>query len=43
MLFGMILGGYTAVFVKEHVAWFAGAVIILGVGLAIRWFTAEPS
>jgi putative Mn2+ efflux pump MntP len=42
VLFGIIVGAYLSSFVKQHVWWFAGAVVVLGVGLGYRWFTAEP-
>ena len=43
VLFGMIVGAFVSTFVREHVWWFAGVVLVLGVGLGYRWFTAEPS
>ncbi len=42
VLFGIIVGAYLSSFVKQYVWWFAGAVLVLGVGLGYRWFTAEP-
>jgi putative Mn2+ efflux pump MntP len=42
VLFGIIVGAYLSSFVKQHVWWLAGAVVVLGVGLGYRWFTAEP-
>lgn len=40
VLFGMIVGAFTSLFVKEHVWWFVVAVLLLGGGFAYRWFTA---
>ena len=41
VLFGMIVGAYVSSFVRDHVWWFGGAVLILGGYLGIRWFTAR--
>jgi len=42
VLFGMIVGAYVSTFVRGYVWWFVGAVLVLGLGLGYRWFTAEP-
>lgn len=42
VLFGMIVGAYASSFVTQHVWWFGSAVVVLGLGLGFRWFTAEP-
>ncbi len=42
VLFGIIVGAYISGFVRQHVWWFVGPVVVLGVGLGIRWLTAEP-
>ena len=42
VLSGIIVGAYLSSFVKQHVWWFVAAVLVLGVGLGYRWFTAEP-
>ena len=42
VLFGMIVGAYVSTFVREHVWWFVAAVLVLGLGLGTRWFTAAP-
>ena len=41
VLFGMIVGAYVSTFVTDHVWWFVVAVLLLGMGLGYRWFTAE--
>lgn len=41
VLFGVIVGAYTSHFVREHVGWFVAAVLILGLGLGYRWFSAD--
>ena len=41
VLFGMILGAYVPLFVKGHVWWFIGSVLILGGVVGYRWFTAD--
>jgi hypothetical protein len=41
-LFGMIVGAYTATFVREYIAWFVLAVIGFGVALGFRWLTVKP-
>ena len=41
VLFGMIVGAYVSSFVRDHVWWFGGAVLILGGYLGIKWFTAR--
>ena len=40
ILFGIIVGAFIPTLVREHLWWFGGAVVVLGVGLAFRWFTA---
>jgi putative Mn2+ efflux pump MntP len=42
VLFGMIVGAYVSTFVKGYVWWFVGTVLVLGLCLGYRWFTAEP-
>ena len=42
VLFGVIVGAYLSLFVREHVLWFVAAVLILGGGVGYRWFTGEP-
>ncbi len=42
VLFGIVVGAYISLFVREHVWWFVATVLILGGGLGYRWFTAEP-
>ncbi|MCJ7630129.1 MAG: hypothetical protein MUO50_17285 [Longimicrobiales bacterium] len=42
VLFGIVVGAYISLFVREHVWWFVVSVLILGGGLGYRWFTAEP-
>jgi len=42
VLFGMIVGAYVSTFVKGHVWWFVGVVLVLGVGLGYKWLTGEP-
>ena len=42
VLFGMIVGAYVSTFVKGHVWWFVGVVLVLGIGLGYKWFTGEP-
>ena len=41
VLFGMIVGAYVSSFVRDHVWWLGGGVLILGGYLGIRWFTAR--
>jgi putative Mn2+ efflux pump MntP len=41
VLFGIVVGAYLSLFVREHVWWFVALVLILGGGLGYRWFTAE--
>jgi len=41
VLFGMILGAYLPLFVKQHVWWFFGSVLILGGVVGYRWFAAD--
>jgi len=41
VLFGMIVGAYVSSFVRQQVWWFVGAVLLLGLGVGFRWFTAE--
>ena len=41
VLFGMIVGAYIPNFVTQHVWWFVVPVLVLGLGLGYRWFTAE--
>lgn len=41
VLFGMIVGAYVSSFVRDHVWWFAGVVLVLGGYLGFKWFTAE--
>ena len=43
VLFGIVVGAYVPVFVRDHVGWFVAAVLILGGGVAFRWFSAEPT
>ena len=42
VLFGMIVGAYVSTFVKGHVWWFVGVVLVLGIRLGYKWFTGEP-
>ena len=42
VLFGMIIGAYVSSYVRGHIGWFVGAVLVLGGFLGYRWFTAEP-
>jgi len=42
VLFGIIVGAYLSLFVREHLWWFVAPVLILGGGVGYRWFTAEP-
>ena len=42
VLFGVIVGAYVSLFVREHLLWFVAAVLILGGGVGYRWFTGEP-
>ena len=42
VLFGVFLGAYFPIFVREHLWWFGSSVLVLGLGLGVRWFTAEP-
>ena len=42
VLFGMIVGAYVSTFVKGHVWWFVGVVLVLGISLGYKWFTGEP-
>ena len=41
VLFGVVVGAYLSQFVRQHVGWFIAVVLILGVGVGYRWFTAE--
>ena len=41
VLFGMIVGAYVSSFVRDHVWWFVGVVLILGGHLGFKWFTAD--
>jgi hypothetical protein len=43
VLFGIIVGAYLSVFVREHLWWFVVPVLILGGGFGYRWLTAKPS
>ena len=42
VLFGMVVGAYLSSFVRDHVWWFVGVVLVLGVYLGFKWFTAGP-
>ena len=42
VLFGVIVGAFIPVFVREHLWWFVCSVLVLGLGLGVRWFTVEP-
>ena len=42
VLFGVIVGAYIPVFVREHLGWFVIAVLIFGLSTGYRWFTAKP-
>jgi hypothetical protein len=42
VLFGVIVGAYIPVFVRENLWWFVCSVLFLGLGLGVRWFTVEP-
>lgn len=41
VLFGMIVGAYASSFVRDHVWWFAGVVLVLGGFVGYRWLTAQ--
>ena len=43
VLFGIIVGAYISGYVRQHVWWFVVPVVVLGLGLGFRWFTAKPS
>jgi uncharacterized membrane protein YoaK (UPF0700 family) len=43
VLFGVVVGAYVPTFVRDHVLWFAAAVIVLGGGFGYRWFTARTA
>lgn len=43
VLFGVIVGAFASTFVQEHLWWFVAGVVVLGLGLGFRWFTAAPS
>ena len=43
VLFGMIVGAYVSSFVRGHVWWFVGAVLVLGGFVGYKWFTAAPA
>ena len=42
VLFGMVVGAYLSSFVRDHVWWFVGVVLVLGGYLGFKWFTAGP-
>jgi len=42
VLFGIIVGAYISGFVQQRVWWFVVPVVVLGGGVAFRWFTAKP-
>lgn len=42
VLFGVIVGAFIPTFVKEYLWWFVLSVVILGLGVGYRWFTAKP-
>ncbi len=42
VLFGMIVGAYLPGFVREHLWWFLIPVLVLGLGVGYRWFSAKP-
>lgn len=42
VLFGVIVGAYIPMFVKENLLFLVSSVLILGLWVSYRWFTAEP-
>lgn len=42
VLFGVIVGAIASTFVQKHLWWFVAGVVVLGLGLGFRWFTAAP-
>lgn len=41
VLFGVIVGSYTAAFVKENLWWFVLSVLVFGFFSGYRWLTAK--
>lgn len=42
VLFGVIVGAYIPMFVKENLLFLVSSVLILGLWVSYRWFTAAP-
>lgn len=42
VLFGVIVGAYIPVLVKENLLVLVSLVVVLGFWVGYRWFTAEP-
>jgi hypothetical protein len=42
VLFGVIVGAYIPMFVRERLWRLVLSVVVLGLGVGYRWFTAEP-
>ena len=42
VLFGIVVGAYISGFVRENLWWFLAPALVVGGGVAYRWFTADP-
>jgi len=42
VLFGVVIGALAADFVRQYLWFFVIAIVILGLGLGVRWFTLQP-